>query len=120
MHLPFAEAENGAAQRTPGIRIGESGPHLLAAPRHLLGEYGGDEVLTRREVPVDRGDTHVRAPGDLAHWQVQPVRGEGGPRDLQEPPAVVLGVRPRFPSQCAPRTSHFPPSGTAVPFPLLP
>jgi hypothetical protein len=31
----------------------------------------------------------------------------------------VLGVRPTFPSQCAQRTSHFPLSGTAVPFPLL-
>ena len=119
MQLPLAEPDDDTAQCPPGVRISDRCPHLLFAALDLLCEHSRDQILTSWEVPVDGRDAHARPPGDLSHGQVKPLRSKGIPRDRNEVGPVVLGIRPRFPSQCSWHNSHFLLSGAAVPFSAL-
>lgn len=105
----FGEGADDAAEREPGVGLGERGPHVRAACGDVLGERRGDQVRAGREVAVDRRDAEAGAPGDLAHRQVDPVRGERRAGDRDDVAAVVRRVHTGFPSHRFLRASHFGP-----------
>jgi hypothetical protein len=120
MYLPLAKPENDPAQCPSGVWISKSRRHLLLAAPDLLCEHSPDQLLTGREMPVDGRNAHASPPGDLTHGQVKPLSGEGVAGNPHQVRPVVLGIRPRFPSQCSWHSSHFPYPERLFPFSLLP
>jgi hypothetical protein len=75
-----------------GDRRGEPGLRLVGELPQAAFEQRGQQVVPRREVPVERADRHACPPGHLLEGGVRPALGEQGVRRFEQPRPVAAGV----------------------------
>ena len=93
--IQFPDAKQYGAESEPGVVGGAALGDDRATRRHLVGEGGLHERLPGREAPVQRRRPHPRAACDLAHRHLEATLGEETPGSLEDPLAVVRGIRPQ-------------------------